>query len=147
MARLSLDGDQFKQDWLSETAVYPNEWFAFNTHVIHAGHIYYLTKDRKPEGTGLSCVEAKTGQRKFFDTQYGFGNSLKVGNTMIMLDEEGELIWGKLGQASFKETHRRKRIGRRYWVGSAGPSPCCWAICSMHGMPRASLSASGWNSI
>ena len=35
MARLSLEGSTFEQDWLSEDAKYPNEWFAFNTQVLH----------------------------------------------------------------------------------------------------------------
>jgi len=116
MSRLSLDGDTLKQDWLSEDGKYPNEWFAFNTHVIHGDNIYFLTKDRKPGGTGLNCVDADTGQRKWFDEKYDFGNLLCVGDTMIMLSEKGELIWGKLGQAAFQETHQQKILEGLCWA-------------------------------
>jgi hypothetical protein len=37
-----------------------------------------------------------------------------VGNKMIMLSETGELIWGELGDASFKETHRQKILDGKY---------------------------------
>ena len=114
LSRLSLSGNKFTQDWLSEDAKYPNEWFAFNTHVIHDGNIYFLTSDRKPGGTGLSCVDAETGKRKFFDDKHAFGNLLAVGDKMIMLSEKGELIWGDLGEASFKETHRQKILDGDY---------------------------------
>ncbi|MHC4539332.1 MAG: PQQ-binding-like beta-propeller repeat protein [Planctomycetota bacterium] len=115
MARLSLDGKKFTQDWLSEDGKYASEWHAFNTHVVHAGNIYFLTKGRRSGGTGLNCVDAETGQRKFFDEKYDFGNSLLVGDTMIMLSEKGELIWGELGEASFKETHRQKILDGLCW--------------------------------
>jgi outer membrane protein assembly factor BamB len=116
LARLSLDGNTFTQDWLSEDGKYANEWHAFNTHVVHGGNIYFLTKGRGSSGTGLNCVDAEMGQRKFFDEKFDFGNSLLVGDTMIMLSEKGELIWGELGQAAFKETHRQKILDGLCWA-------------------------------
>jgi outer membrane protein assembly factor BamB len=116
MSRLSLNGDKLNQDWLSEEAKYSNEWYAFNTHVIYDDHIYFLTKDEKQGGTGLNCIDAETGQRKFFDEKYDFGNSLRVGNKMIMLSEKGELIWGELEKTAFKETHRQKILDGLCWA-------------------------------
>ena len=116
MARLSLKGSTFTQDWLSEDGRYPNEWFAFNTHVLDGDNIYFLSKDRKKGGTGLHCVDAGTGKRKSFDEKYAFGNLLNVGKKMIMLSEEGELIWGDLGDAAFKETHRQKILEGLCWA-------------------------------
>ena len=115
LSRLSLAGDKFTQDWLSEDAKFPNEWFAFNTHVIHNGSIYFLTKGRGSTGMGLSCIDAETGKRKSFDDKFAFGNLLGVGDKMIMLSEKGELIWGDLGDASFKETHRQKILEGLCW--------------------------------
>ena len=116
MARLSLASDTLTQDWLSEDGKYANEWHAFNTHVIHGGNVYFLTKGRGSSGTGLNCVDAETGRRKFFDETFDFGNSLLVGDTMIMLSEKGELIWGELGEAAFKETHRQKILDGLCWA-------------------------------
>jgi len=111
MARLSLDGDKLKQDWLSEDAKYPNEWFAFNTHVIYRDNIYFLTNKE----SGLSCVDAETGERKWFDDKYDFGNLLRVRNNLIMLSEKGELIWGKVSETAFVETHRQKILEGLCW--------------------------------
>jgi len=116
MARLSLKDGAFSQDWLSEDGKYPNEWFAFSTHVLDGDNIYFLSKDRKKGGTGLHCVNAETGKRKSFDEKYKFGNLLNVGRKMIMLSEEGELIWGDLGDATFKEAHRQKILEGLCWA-------------------------------
>ena len=115
MACLSINGDTLRQDWLSEDAKYPDEWFAFNTHVIFRDNIYYLTKDRKPGGTGLVCVDAKTGKRKWFNDKCDFGNLLSIGDKMIMLSEKGELIWGKLSDTAFEETYRKKILDGLCW--------------------------------
>ncbi len=118
MARLSLNGDTFTQDWLSEDGKYPNEWFAFNTHVIHDGNIWFLTKKGRGGAAkpGLCCVDARTGERKGFDDKYAFGNLLGVGNKMIMLSEKGELIWGELTGATFKETFRQRILEGLCWI-------------------------------
>lgn len=116
MARLSLEGSVFQQDWLSEDGKYPNEWFAFNTQVIHEDNIYFLTKDREPGGTGLRCVDARTGKQRWFDARYGFGNLLRVGDTMVMLGEDGQLIWGTLTKTGFQETHRQKILSGLCWA-------------------------------
>ncbi len=34
---------------------------------------------------------------------------------MIMLSEKGELIWGELGEAAFRETHRQKILDGLCW--------------------------------
>ena len=64
----------------------------------------------------MHCVDAETGKRKWFDDKYAFGNLLSVGNKMIMLTENGELIWGKLGDAAFKETYRQKILEGLCWA-------------------------------
>ncbi|MHC4116414.1 MAG: outer membrane protein assembly factor BamB family protein [Planctomycetota bacterium] len=115
LSRLSLDGDKFTQDWLSEDAKFPNEWYAFNTHVIHGDSIYFLTKGRGSTGMGLIRIDAETGKRKSFDDKYAFGNLLGVGDKMIMLSEAGELIWGDLADAGFEETHRQKILEGLCW--------------------------------
>jgi len=115
MSRLSIDGDRLTEDWLATEGKYPDEWFAFNTHVIRGENIYYLTKGKTSE-TGLRCVNAETGKQVSFDENYAFGNLLAVGNTLIMLSEEGELIWGNLVDAAFKETYRKKILEGLCWA-------------------------------
>lgn len=116
MACLSLQGKTIKQDWLSTDAKYPHEWFAFATHFIHNDDIYFLTKNRKPQGTGLYCIDAKTGKRKSLDAKHAFGNLLGVGDKLLMLSEEGELIWGTLSQSGFEESFRKKILEGLCWA-------------------------------
>ena len=116
MARLSLKGDTLTQDWLSEGGKYPNEWFAFNTHVIHNDNIYFLSKGRASSDKGLHCVNASTGQRQWWDKNFEFGNLIGIGDKMIMLNENGELIWGDLVDTKFKETFRKKILEGLCWA-------------------------------
>ena len=116
MARLSLKGNTLTQDFLSEDGKYPNEWFAFNTQVIHNGNIYFLSKGRKSSDKGLHCVNAMTGKLVWYDQSFEFGNLMSVGEKMIILDENGELIWGKLIDTKFKETYRKKILGGLCWA-------------------------------
>ena len=78
-------------------------------------NIFFLTKGRGSSGTGLNGVDAETGQRKFFDEQFDFGNSLMVGDMMIILSGKGELIWGE-GEAAFRETYRQKILDGLCWA-------------------------------
>ncbi|MFC1837958.1 PQQ-binding-like beta-propeller repeat protein [Thermodesulfobacteriota bacterium] len=116
MARLSLNGDTLTQDWLSVDGKYPNEWFAFNTHVIHKDKIYFLTSGRASSDTGLHCVNANTGKRIWFDPEFKFGNLMGIGDKMIILNEKGELIWGDLIDTKFKETFRKKILEGLCWA-------------------------------
>ena len=115
MSRLSIDGNRLTEDWLATEGKYPNEWFALNTHVIQGDNIFYLTKGKK-SGTGLRCVNAETGKQVSLDEKYAFGNLLAVGNTLIMLSEEGELIWGELNNTTFEEAYRKKILKCSCWA-------------------------------
>ena len=116
LACLSVNGNRVKQDWLSEDGKYASEWHAFNPHIVYQDLIYFLTKGRGAGTTGMRCVDAATGKQKWFDEKWGFGNPIRVGSTLIMLSEDGELIWGTLSNATFKETYRQKILEGLCWA-------------------------------
>ena len=116
MARLSLKGNRLTQDWLSEDAKYPNEWYAFGPQVFHNDKIYYLTKGRVKADTGFHCVDANTGKGIWSDPNFEFGNLIGVGDKLIMLNENGELIWGDFIDTKFKETYRKKILEGLCWA-------------------------------
>ncbi len=116
LARLSLKGDRLTQDWLSEDGKYPNEWYAFNPQVIHNDNIYYLSKGRVKADKGLHCVNASTGKRIWFDHSFEFGSLIGIGDKMIMLDENGDLIWGDIIDTKFSETYRKKILDGLCWA-------------------------------
>jgi outer membrane protein assembly factor BamB len=115
MSRLSLEGKTFKQRWiLSDAAM---DWFTFNQRVFHKGHFYFL-KRRK----GLCAVDLANGAVAWQDDSYGFGNLLLVGDTMFILEDGGDLIWGPVAAGRFKEAHRATIQDGR-----------CWAYPVIHG--------------
>jgi len=116
LARFSFEGKTLKQDWLSVPARYgAYNWYTFTTPVRHKGHIYYLARSKTPSETGLACVSMETGEQKWRNHDYRFGNCLGVADTLIVLDDKGTLIWGTLGDASFTETYRTKVLSGLCW--------------------------------
>ena len=117
LARFSVEGKALKQDWLSVPARYgAYNWYTFTTPVRHQGHIYYLTRSKTASETGLACVAMATGEQKWRNNDYRFGNCIGVGDTLIMLDDQGTLIWGTLGDAAFTETYRSKVLDGLCWT-------------------------------
>lgn len=115
LARLSVKGNTVTQEWLSEDGKYSNEWFAFNTHLINKGNLYFSTKGRSSRDTGLHCINAGTGKGIWYDSNFEFANLMGVGDKLIMLDEKGELIWGDLIDTKFRETYRKKVLEGLCW--------------------------------
>ena len=115
MARLILKGNTLTQDWLSEEAKYPNEWYAFNPQVIYKGNIYFLSSGRVKADKGMHCVNADTGKRVWFDQSFDFGSLIGIGDKMIMLTENGELVWGDMIDTKFRESYRKKILEGLCW--------------------------------
>ncbi len=60
-------------------------------------------------------MDAMTGKAIWVDQNFEFGNLMVVGDKMIMLNENGELIWGDLVDTKFRETYRKKILGGLSW--------------------------------
>jgi outer membrane protein assembly factor BamB len=75
-----------------------------------------LSRGRSASDKGLHCVNAKTGKGLWWDKSFEFGNLIGVGNKMIILNENGELIWGDLIDTKFKETYRKKILEGLCWA-------------------------------
>lgn len=57
----------------------------FTSSVLHEGFIYGLDEDI------LVCLDASTGERRWKDGHYGYGQLLRAGGQLIILSGEGEL--------------------------------------------------------
>ena len=57
----------------------------FSSSVLHEGHIYGLDEDI------LVCLEAATGERKWKDGRYGYGQLLLADGHLVILGGDGEL--------------------------------------------------------
>lgn len=58
----------------------------FNSSVLHNGYVYGLD-----EGI-LTCVDVRTGDRKWKGGRYGYGQLLLASNHLIVITETGELV-------------------------------------------------------
>jgi outer membrane protein assembly factor BamB len=73
------------------------------------GHIYGLDEDI------LTCLDAETGQRKWKDGRYGYGQLLLASGHLIILSGEGELALVKAAPDRFQEIARFPVIHGKSW--------------------------------
>jgi outer membrane protein assembly factor BamB len=81
----------------------------FNSSVFHQGYVYGLD-----EGI-LSCVDVKTGERKWKGGRYGYGQVLLAGNQLIVSTDAGELVLVRATPDQFSEVSRFQAIEGKTW--------------------------------
>ncbi len=81
----------------------------FNSSVLHEGYVYGLD-----EGI-LSCVDVKTGERKWKGGRYGYGQVLLAGNHLIVSTDAGELVLVRAAPDQFSEVSRFQAIQGKTW--------------------------------
>jgi outer membrane protein assembly factor BamB len=81
----------------------------FNSSVLHNGYVYGLD-----EGI-LSCLDVNTGERKWKDGRYGYGQVLLAGQHLIVLTDNGELALVKASPAGFSEVARFSALEGKTW--------------------------------
>jgi outer membrane protein assembly factor BamB len=58
----------------------------FSNVVIKDGYVYGLSDGR------LECAELATGKKQWKEGNYGYGQNLRVGDYLVLLSEEGEVV-------------------------------------------------------
>jgi outer membrane protein assembly factor BamB len=81
----------------------------FNSSVLHNGYIYGLD-----EGI-LSCLDVNTGERKWKDGRYGYGQVLLAGGHLIITTDSGEVALVKASPAGFTEVARFSALQGKTW--------------------------------
>jgi outer membrane protein assembly factor BamB len=81
----------------------------FNSSVLHEGYVYGLD-----EGI-LSCVDVKTGERKWKGGRYGYGQVLLASGHLIVSSDAGELALVKATPQQFTEVARFAAIQGKTW--------------------------------
>ncbi|MFN2493939.1 MAG: PQQ-binding-like beta-propeller repeat protein [Pyrinomonadaceae bacterium] len=81
----------------------------FNSSVLHEGYIYGLD-----EGI-LSCLDVKTGERKWKGGRYGYGQVLLASGNLIISSDSGELALVKASPAGYSELARFSAIEGKTW--------------------------------
>jgi outer membrane protein assembly factor BamB len=81
----------------------------FNSSVLHDGYVYGLD-----EGI-LVCLDVNTGERKWKDGRYGYGQVLLVGDHLIVTSDKGDVALVKATPAQYTEVARFTALQGQTW--------------------------------
>jgi outer membrane protein assembly factor BamB len=81
----------------------------FNSSVLHNGYIYGLD-----EGI-LVCLDVNTGERKWKDGRYGYGQVILAGDHLIVTSHEGEVALVKASPDKYTEVARFPALEGQTW--------------------------------
>ena len=81
----------------------------FNSPVVHNGHVYGLD-----EGI-LTCVDLKTGERRWKGGRYGYGQVLLASNHLIVTTDAGEIVLVKADPAGYAEVTKFSALTGKTW--------------------------------
>jgi len=81
----------------------------FNSSVLHQGYVYGLD-----EGI-LTCVDVKTGERKWKGGRYGYGQVLVASGHLIVMSDTGELVLVRATPDQLSEVARFQALQGKTW--------------------------------
>lgn len=102
------DGFQTRERWRNR-----NLKTKFASSVLCAGYVYGLDEDI------LACVDANTGERKWKDGRYGYGQLLLASGHLIILCANGDLALVKASPEHWQEVARFPALKGKTWNAPA----------------------------
>ena len=81
----------------------------FNSSVLHNGFVYGLD-----EGI-LVCLDVNTGERKWKDGRYGYGQVILAGDHLIVSSDKGDVALVKATPAQYTEVARFTAVQGQTW--------------------------------
>ena len=98
-------------DGLSARKIWENSSMKnkFNSSVLHEGNVYGLD-----EGI-LTCVDAKTGERRWKGGRYGYGQLILASGHLVVITDTGELVLVKAAPDKHTEVAKFPAIEGKTW--------------------------------
>ena len=106
MVEIAQTGSEFTARKVWENNVMKNK---FNSSVLHDGYVYGLD-----EGI-LSCLKVDTGERKWKDGRYGYGQVVLAGDHLIIMTDKGDLVLVKANPEKLEEVAKFSALEGRCW--------------------------------
>jgi outer membrane protein assembly factor BamB len=103
---ISRTGKGFEAKALWQNTLMKNK---FTSSVFWQGYVYGLDEDR------LVCLDAQTGERKWKDGNYGYGQMVLAGGSLIVLSGEGQLALVKASPERYEELAHFQAIEGKTW--------------------------------
>ncbi len=112
--KIARSGDGFTatQLWLKPGNDLANHW---STPVVKDGYLYGMFSFKKYGQGPLACVDIKTGDVKWEQAGYGPGQVILSGDTLIALNDNGEVVFVKADPTKYTEMKREKLITGKIW--------------------------------
>jgi outer membrane protein assembly factor BamB len=91
----------------------------WSTPVCKDGYLYGMISFKKFGQGPLKCVDLKTGQVKWAQPGFGAGQVLLVGNGLLALADDGQLVLVDPSPNAYKEVARFKAVAGKCWSSPA----------------------------
>lgn len=112
--QVSKSGNKFsvKELWRVPGNSIANHW---STPIYKDGHLYGMFQF-KEYGTGpVKCIDIKTGQVKWSEPGFGPGNVILVGDQLVALSDDGQLVHINPVPTGYQEKARFQAITGKCW--------------------------------
>jgi outer membrane protein assembly factor BamB len=106
LVELKGSGNSFTASTIWENKNMKNK---FNSSVLHNGYIYGLDEQI------LVCLDVNTGERKWKDGRYGFGQVILAGDHLIVTSDQGDVALVKASPDKYTEVMRFKAVDGQTW--------------------------------
>lgn len=87
----------------------------WSTPVCKDGYLYGMISFKKFGRGPLKCIDLKTGDIKWEQPGFGAGNVLLVGNDLVALSDDGQVVVVEAKPDAYKEIGRTKAVAGKCW--------------------------------
>jgi outer membrane protein assembly factor BamB len=87
----------------------------WSTPVCKDGFLYGMISFKKFANGPLKCVDLKTGEVKWAQPGFGAGNVVLVGNHLVALSDDGQVVVVEATPTGYKELARTRAISGKCW--------------------------------
>ncbi|MGO9110035.1 MAG: PQQ-binding-like beta-propeller repeat protein [Thermoguttaceae bacterium] len=108
-----------------------NHW---STPVCKDGYLYGMFGYRAFKTGPMKCVEIATGKVKWSHPGFGQGNVILVGNRLVAMAEDGNLVIVEAAPDAYKEIARTKAFDDKCWTTPAFADGKIYVRSISHGM-------------
>ncbi|MDA0348870.1 MAG: PQQ-binding-like beta-propeller repeat protein [Verrucomicrobia bacterium] len=108
---LKFDGKSLTSEWEDKKLK-----GSLSGSLLIDGTLYGLNGTHKNNGTSLFARNIDTGEEIWSEPNFGFASMIAVGDTLVILTEDGELVTAPVNAREFKEISRKKLLDAICWT-------------------------------
>jgi len=108
---IAFNGEKLSQVWTSRKIRSP-----MNNSVILNGVLYGIDGNHKNSRSRLVSINVEDGEVNWVKDDFGYGNTIGVGDKILALTEGGELVTAAAQPGSYEELGRHKVLSDICWT-------------------------------